>query len=162
MKWILTLTYLFSALLVTACTSADRPQQQAMTTSIQSLEEPLLTTQVRTLNWDLLQQPFFVQGAFEHGQRLYITYPSSTVPLPISHEELQRASAETLTQANWFDIQILAAQQQAEVETAVLSYSLIIRISGAESTPNMHTLTLELINNRFNTVEVQVNRVISL
>lgn len=168
MKWILTLMYLLSALFVTACTS---PVQQVMPIQLETMQEHPLTTQVRALNWVLLQQPFFVQGTFEHGQRLYITYPNSAVTLPITHQELQGASAETLAQLNWFDIQIVTAQQRqrsnntdftGSTERTESSYSLVINIFKVENTSNKHTLMIKLINNRFNTVEAQVSRVISL
>jgi hypothetical protein len=136
--------------------------QQVMTVPLKVSKEHSLTTQVRELNWQLLQQPFFVQGAFEHGKSLYITYPSSVVSLPISHQELQHASAETLAQLNWFDIKILAAQQRQSSGMAESSYSLAISIVKVENTSNKHTLSIELINNRFNTVEAQVSRVILL
>ena len=168
MKWILTLMYLLSALFVTACTS---PVQQVMPIQLETMQEHPLTTQVRALNWVLLQQPFFVQGTFEHGQRLYITYPNSAVTLPVTHQELQGASAETLAQLNWFDIQIVTAQQRqrshntdftGSTERTESSYSLVINIFKVENTSNKHTLMIKLINNRFNTVEAQVSRVISL
>ncbi|MBL1415720.1 MAG: penicillin-binding protein activator LpoB [Moritella sp.] len=162
MKWILTLTYLLSALFVTACTSPEKPQQQVMTIQLETIKEHPLTAQVRALNGMLLQQPFFVQGSFVHGQRLYINFPDITVALPITHQELQRASAETLVQPRWFDIEILTAQQEPIMATTAFSYSLVIRILPVESEMKIHTLTLKLINNRFNTVEAQVSRVISL
>lgn len=169
MKWMLILSYLLSALLVTGCTSSVQPpqlvpppSQQVLTMALEPIQEHPLTTQVRELNWQLLQQPFFVQGAFEHGQRLYITYPSSVVSLPITHEELQRASAETLTQSRWFDIQVLVAEQDLNAEMAENSYSLVISVVNVKDTPNTHTLTIELLNNRFNTVEAHVTRVILL
>jgi hypothetical protein len=170
MKWMLILSYLLSALLVTGCTSSVQspqlvpaPSQQVLTMALDPIQEHPLTTQVRELNWQLLQQPFFVQGAFEHGQRLYITYPSSVVALPITHEELQRASAETLTQPRWFDIQVLAvAEQDQSAEMVEKSYSLVISVVNVKDTPNAHTLTIELLNNRFNTVEAHVSRVILL
>ncbi|SQD76586.1 penicillin-binding protein activator LpoB [Moritella yayanosii] len=171
MKWILTLMSLLSALFVTACTSPATPVQQVMTIQLETMQEHPLTTQVRALNWVLLQQAFFVQGTFEHGQRLYITYPNSAVTLPITYQELQRASAETLAQLNWFDIQIVTAQQRLRshntyftesTESTESSYSLVIHIVKVENTINKHTLIIKLINNRFNTVEAQVSRVISL
>ncbi|NQZ94744.1 MAG: penicillin-binding protein activator LpoB [Moritella sp.] len=168
MKLILTLMYLLSALFVTACTSPATPVQQVMTIQLETIQEHPLTAQVRALNWVLLQQVFFVQGTFEHGQRLYITYPNSAVTLPITHQELQRASAETLAQLNWFDIQIVTAQQRQRSnntnieERTERSYSLVINIVKVENTSNKHTLIIKLINNRFNTVEAQVSRVILL
>ncbi|PKH07165.1 penicillin-binding protein activator LpoB [Moritella sp. Urea-trap-13] len=168
MKWILILSYLLSALFVTACTVPLQPQpqpqpQQVLTMPLQTIEEHPLTTQVRELNWQLLQQPFFVQGAFEHGQRLYISYPSSVITLPITHQELQRASAETLTQSRWFDMLILSvAEPDKNAVMAGNSYSLVISIINVENTPNSHMLTIELVNNRFNTVEAYVSRVILL
>ncbi|GIC76795.1 hypothetical protein FMO003_12620 [Moritella sp. F3] len=142
-----------------------------LTMQLETIEEHPLTTQVRALNGLLLQQPFFVQEAFKHNERLYIRYPDSVASLPITHQELQRASAETLAKPGWFDIQVLTEQsQESIVKTVVLSYSLAIRISAVDDTINdtannplkTHTLTLELINNRFNTVEAQVSREISL
>ena len=165
MKWILTLMSLLSALFVTACTSPPTPYQQVMTIQLDTIQEHPLTTQVRALNWVLLQQAFFVQGTFEHGQRLYITYPNSAVTLPITHQELQRASAETLAQLNWFDIQIVTAQQRQRSNNTDFiesSYSLVINIVKVENTINKHTLIIKLINNRFNTVEAQVSREILL
>jgi len=162
MKWILTLMYLLSALFITACTSPAKPYQQVMTIPLETIQEHPLTTQVRELNWVLLQQAFFVQGSFEHGQRLYITYPNSAVRLPITHQELQRASAETLAQLNWFDIQVETAQQPLRSNNTESSYSLVINIVKIENASNKHMLTIELINNRFNTVEAQVSRVILL
>ena len=168
MKWILTLMYLLSALFVTACTSPATPVQQVMSIQLETMQEHPLTTQVRALNWVLLQQPFFVQGTFEHGQRLYITYPNSAVTLPVTHQELQGASAETLAQLNWFDIQIVTAQQRHNTDfkeskkSTESSYSLVIHIVKVENSSNKHTLIIKLINNRFNTVEAQVSRVISL
>lgn len=168
MKLILTLMYLLSALFVTACTSPATPVQQVMTIQLETIQEHPLTAQVRALNWVLLQQAFFVQGTFEHGQRLYITYPNSAVTLPVTHQELQRASAETLAQLNWFDIQIVTAQQRQRSnntnieERTERSYSLVINIVKVENTSNKHTLIIKLINNRFNTVEAQVSRVILL
>jgi len=154
--------YLLSVLFVTACTSPAKPVQQAMAMQLETMQEHPLTTQVRELNWILLQQAFFVQGSFEHGQRLYITYPKSAVTLPITHQELQRASAETLAQLNWFDIQIVTAQQRQSNNMTESSYSLVINIVAIENSSNKHTLTIELINNHFNTVEAQVSRVILL
>lgn len=173
MKWTLILSYLLSALFITACTvpSQHISQQKMLTMQLDTIEEHPLTTQVRVLNGLLLQQPFFVQGAFEHGERLYIRYPDSVASLPITHQELQRASAETLANSGWFDIQILTEQsQESAIETAILSYSLVIRISIADnlieseanSSVKTHMLTLELINNRFKTVETQVRSRISL
>lgn len=169
MKWIRISSYLLSALLIFGCTSSEPsiqlvppPSQQMLTLALEPIQEHPLTTQVRKLNWQLLQQPFFVQGAFEHGLRLYITYPSSIVLLPVTHEELQRASAETLTQPRWFDIQVLVAEQDQSAEMAKNSYSLVISVVNVKDTPNTHTLTIELLNNRFNTVEAQVSRVILL
>jgi len=157
--------YLLSALFITACTSPAKPYQQVMTVPLETIQEHPLTIQVRELNWVLLQQAFFVQGSFEHGQRLYITYPNSAVSLPITHQELQRASAETLAQLNWFDIQVETAQQNQRsnnTEKTESSYSLVINIVKIENTSNKHMLIIELINNRFNTVEAQVSRVILL
>ncbi|MDX2322444.1 MAG: penicillin-binding protein activator LpoB [Moritella sp.] len=162
MKWILTLIYLLSALLVTACTSPVHHYQQVMTLPPEVIEEHPLTTQMRALNWQLLQQPFFVQGSFEHGQRLYITYPDSAVSLPITAQELQRASAETLMQLRWFDIQILTAQQSQSRTMTEGRYSLVIRIIKLKNASNEHALTIELIDNRFHTVEAQVSRMIVL
>ncbi|EDM66352.1 hypothetical protein PE36_02444 [Moritella sp. PE36] len=159
---------LLSALFVTACTSPATPYQQVMTIQLETIQEHPLTTQVRELNWVLLQQAFFVQGTFEHGQRLYITYPNSAVTLPITHQELQRASAETLAQLNWFDIHIITEQQRLRsnntdfIESIESSYSLVINIVKVENTINKHTLMIKLINNRFNTIEAQVSRVILL
>jgi len=154
--------YLLSVLFITACTSPVKPYQQVMTIPLETIQEHPLTTQVRELNWVLLQQAFFVQGSFEHGQRLYITYPNSAVRLPITHQELQRASAETLAQLNWFDIQVDTAQQPQRSNNTESSYSLVINIVKIENASNKHMLTIELINNRFNTVEAQVSRVILL
>lgn len=178
MKWILILSYLLSALLVTACTAPSQQISQQLSPadsqkmSLETIEEHPLTTQVRELNGLLLQQPFFVQGDFEHGQSLYISYPSSVVSLPITHQELQRASAETLTQSRWFDMPILSATEQDQLLSVVEKdqqavmlegrYSLLISIVNAENTPNSYVLTIELMNNRFNTVEAYVSRVILL
>lgn len=165
MQWILILSYLLSTLLVTACTVPSRQLSPAHPhkMSFETIEEHPLTTQVRELNGLLLQQAFFVQGDFEHGQSLYVRYPSSVVSLPVTHQELQRASAETLTQSRWFDMPILSVAEQDQ-QTVMLegSYSLLISIVNVENTPNSYVLTIELINNRFNTVEAYVSRVILL
>jgi len=178
MKWVLILSYLLSALLVTACTAPSQQISQKLSPthsqemSLETIEEHPLTTQVRELNGLLLQQPFFVQGDFEHGQSLYIRYPSSVVLLPITHQELQRASAETLTQSRWFDMPILSVAEQDQLlsvvekdqQAAMLvgGYSLQISIVNVENTPNSYVLTIELMNNRFHTVEAYVSRVILL
>lgn len=169
MKWVLILSYLLSALLVTACTAPSQQISQKLSSthsqemSLEAIEEHPLTTQVRELNGLLLQQPFFVQGDFEHGQSLYIRYPSSVVLLPITHQELQRVSAETLTQSRWFDIPILSVvEKDQQVAMLVGGYSLQISIVNVEHTPNSYVLTIELMNNRFNTVEAYVSRVILL
>ena len=162
MKWFLALTYLFSVFFVTGCTAPNTPRVQLMTTQLEAKVEHPLTAQVRALNSQLLQQAFFVQGYFQHGQRLYIHYPDTAVSLPITALELQRTSAETLAKSGWFDIHVLAKSQLPLMTTREVSYSLVIAITAVDGKPQTHTLTLELINNRFNTVEAQVSRVIFL
>jgi len=163
MKWILTLVYILSALVVSGCTSQAYHSRQVMTAPLEVIIEHPLTTQVRTLSGQLLQQPYFVQGSFKHGQRLYIALPNTMVTLPVTHNELQRASAETFSEPDWFDIQILTEQVSPHNSGLTYSgYSLVINISQAENTSGKHTLSIELINNRFNTVEAQVSSIVFL
>lgn len=168
MKWILTLIYISSALLVSGCASLleqdkSKSGKQVMAAPFEVIIEHPLTAQVRELSWQLLQQPYFVQGSFEHGQSLYIRYPNTVATLPITHHELQRASAETFAQPDWFDIQILTEQESRQRSGLTdRGYSLVINILPIETDTDKHTLTIELINNRFNTVEAQVNSIVLL
>jgi len=126
------------------------------------IEHPLIA-QVRTLSGQLLQQPYFVQGDFKHGQRLCITFPHTTVTLPVTRNELQRVSAEILSQPDWFDIQILTEQVLQHNSSRIYSgYSLVISIFQVDNTRDEHTLSIGLINNRFNTVEAQVSSIVFL
>jgi len=163
MKWILTLVYILSALVVSGCASQADHDRQVMAAPLEVIIEHPLITEVRTLSGQLLQQPYFVQGSFKHGQLLYIALPNTTVTLPVTHNELQRASAETCSQPDWFDIQILTEQvSQYQSGQTYSGYSLVIHISQAENTRDKHTLSIELINNRFNTVEAQVSSTVFL
>ena len=163
MKWILTLVYILSTLVVSGCTSQAHHDRQIMAAPLEVIIEHRLTTQVRALSGQLLQQPYFVQGSFKHGQRLYITLPNTVVTLPVTHNELQRASAEILSQPNWFDIQVLTEQvSQHRSGRTYSGYSLVINITRVDKSSDKHTLSIELINNRFNTVEAQVSRIVFL
>jgi len=134
-----------------------------MTTPLDVIIEHPLTTQVRELSWQLLQQAYFVQGSFKHGQPLYIIFPDVVMTLPVTHEELQRASAETLAQPSWFAIKVLTKQEsQHGLGSADTGYSLVISILSIENDIDNHTLTIKLINNRFKTVEAYVERPVSL
>jgi len=134
-----------------------------MTTPLDVIIEHPLTTQVRELSWQLLQQAYFVQGSFKHGQPLYIAFPDIVMTLPVTHEELQRASAETLAQPNWFAIKVLTKHEsQQGLGFADTGYSLVISILSIENDIDNHTLTIELINNRFKTVEAYVERPVFL
>jgi len=163
MKWILTLVYILSALVVSGCASQAYNDRQVVAAPLEVIIEHPLITEVRTLSGKLLQQPYFVQGSFKHGQLLYITLPNTTVTLPVTHNELQRASAETCSKPDWFDIQILTEQvSQYHSDRTYSGYSLVIYISQAENTSDKYKLSIELINNRFNTVEAQVSSTVFL
>lgn len=158
MKWILTLVYILSALLVSSCTSHVKHDRQVMAAPLDTIIEHPLTAQVRELSWQLLQQPYFVQGSFEHGQLLYIPPPKTIVALPVTHTELQRVSAEALSLPDWFDIKVLTEQESSHHAGRKYSgYSLVISILKMSNTDEQQMLTLELINNRFNTVEAYVS-----
>ncbi|QUM77262.1 penicillin-binding protein activator LpoB [Moritella sp. 24] len=163
MKWILTLIYISSALFVTGCTSQAKPERQLLSAPLEAIIEHPLTTKVRELSWQLLQQPYFVQGSFEHGEALFITHPDTASVLPTTSNELQRASAETLDRLGWFDIQTLTEiESQSHLERIMYGYSLVINVDPVSRELNKHMLTIELINNRFKTVEAHVNSIVSL
>lgn len=160
MKLIPFVMYFFSTLLLSGCVSNMNNGYNEPAMAIQQgiiVEHPLVE-QVRQLSGQLLQQPYFYQGCFRYGLPLQILFPRTSIDVPVAYEALQQASLEIISQPNWFDIQILTQQQSHDLDMSKQSgYLLMIKIMPNEIEKDNDELTLELINNRFNTVEAQVN-----
>lgn len=163
MKWIITLIYIAATLLVAGCTSQSNNETQPIAAPIEVISEHPLTVETRELSAQLLQQAYFYQGSFAHGQTLLITYPNTATKLPISKQELQRAAVETFEMPGWFNIQVLTEQtSEQSIKFSDDGYSLMISLIADAKNSDAYTLMIKFINNRFNTVEAQVSRNVSL
>lgn len=163
MKWIITLIYIGAAVLVAGCTSQSQNETQTIAVPTEVISEHPLTVEMRELSAQLLQQAYFYQGSFVHGQTLLVAYPNSATPLPISKHELQRAAVETFEMPGWFNIQVLTEQtSEQSLELANGGYSLVISLIAGADNSDVVTLIAKFINNRFNTVEAQVSRNVAL
>ena len=148
--------YFVGAILLSAC-SAKTDEYMLVSHPKEAELEHLLTVKIKQLSLQLLQSPYFSQGSFKHSQPLRILFPHVDIDIPVLGDELQTISAKEFARTGWFDIQVLDPRQTNQISRIGQSgYLLAITLVPSDVGSSDHfKLTFQLINNKFNTVEIQ-------
>ncbi len=127
--------------------------------------EPLFVSKLATLSTQLLSDPYFAQGSFDYASSLLLLSPDIDSDIPILSAELQNIIAKSFAKSAWFDIQVLDTDQPSEaIEHRQSCYILqtVLQQNNAENQAPRYSLSFKLIDNRFNTVEIQIIEKVSL
>ncbi len=148
--------YFVGAILLSAC-SAKTDEYMLVAHPKEAVLEHLLTVKVKQLSLQLLQNPYFSQGSFKHSQPLRILFPNVDIDIPVIGDDLQTTSAKVFARTGWFDIRVLDPKQTDQVPRIGQSgYLLAITLVPSDVGSSEHfKLTFQLIDNKFNTVEIQ-------